>query len=252
MPIGEKTESALRDFGLTSYEIRSYVSLLEGGAMTASEVSDAAAVPYSKVYDVLRNLEKKGWIESEQSRPAKFYPKPPVEAVETTKLARENLLKAGENQLLSELTPVYERKESQERPNIWIARSEFNILARVREMLAESSSEILAAIPVLPEAMLDTIEPLLLHLNARGVKISVMITDAVDKKLVNRLRQFANIRIRHQMFAGGIVCDMRQVILLFEEDGKRQPSLAIWADHIGLTRLARSYFEYLWAEAEDA
>ncbi len=60
MSVNESTIAALRQFGLTLYEISTYIGLLKTGALTASVISDTANVPYSKIYDVLRSLETKG------------------------------------------------------------------------------------------------------------------------------------------------------------------------------------------------
>jgi hypothetical protein len=118
-------------------------------------------------------------------------------------------------------------------------------------MLAAAKTEVLAALPTFPEPMLDLIESTLLHLKSQGVRISVMTTPEVGKKVIRRIRDLAIVRLREQMFGGGVVCDMKQVLLLLEEEGDKHGALAIWADHIGLTRFARSYFEYLWQEAKD-
>ena len=72
MTISDKTRRSLQEFGLTDYEIRSYTSLLEIGPATASELSESSSVPYSKIYEVLGSLEKKGWIEMEHGRPSKY------------------------------------------------------------------------------------------------------------------------------------------------------------------------------------
>ena len=60
MSISDKNRTALRNFGLTSYEIHAYLSLLERGIMTASGVTNAASALYSKIYEVLGSLERKG------------------------------------------------------------------------------------------------------------------------------------------------------------------------------------------------
>lgn len=52
--------SELNGFGLSNYEIKSYLSLLEKKQMTASEVSRLAGVPFGRIYDVLDQLSYKG------------------------------------------------------------------------------------------------------------------------------------------------------------------------------------------------
>lgn len=59
MLISEETRKSLQNLGLTDYETRVYVALLQRGALTASEASENTQVPYSKIYEILGNLEKK-------------------------------------------------------------------------------------------------------------------------------------------------------------------------------------------------
>jgi len=250
MSISEKTRRALQDLGLTEYETRAYVALLQRGSMTASEISEMAPVPYSKIYEVLGSLERKGWIETESGRPSRYYPRSPTDALEATRLRRERLLRANETQVLGELTPIFEKRESQERPDIWIVRGEFNILSKIRETMGKSTKEILIAVPGLTKEMLDLVSPTLLHLKSQGVKILLMTSENVESETLDEACAFAEVKVRSQMFGGGIVSDVREVMLLLEEE-RGGTALAIWSDHVGLTRFAKNYFEYLWRDASD-
>src|SRR4030042_5901233 len=97
MSISENTRNALREMGLNAYEIDAYITLLEGGQMTAMDISQEAKVPYSKMYEVLNSLKEKGWIKSSESRPFKYYPVPPLEATRFTKLRLEDKYANWEN-----------------------------------------------------------------------------------------------------------------------------------------------------------
>ena len=79
----------MENLGLTSYEIRVYLSLLDNGAMTASDISKKSGVPYSKIYEVLNGLEEKGWLETDSSRPQKFFPNSPSSALEAMRMRQE-------------------------------------------------------------------------------------------------------------------------------------------------------------------
>jgi len=250
LSISEKTKRALQDLGLTEYETRAYVALLQRGSTTASEISEMAPVPYSKIYEVLGRLERKGWIETEPGRPSKHYPRSPPDALEATRLRRDRLFKASETQVLGELTPIFQKRESQERPDIWIVRGEFNIMSKIRETMEKSTREILMAVPGFTREMLDLVSPTLLHLKSRGVKIQLMTSEDVEKQTLNEVCGFAEVRVRGQMFGGGIVSDVQEVMLMLEEEEGRA-ALAIWSDHVGLARFAKNYFEYLWNDAKD-
>jgi HTH-type transcriptional regulator, sugar sensing transcriptional regulator len=97
MSISDKSRKAMESLGLTSYEIKVYLSLLERGSMTASDISKKSSVPYSKIYEVLNSLEDKGWLESDSSRPQKFFPKSPITALEAMKVRIESSIREAGN-----------------------------------------------------------------------------------------------------------------------------------------------------------
>ncbi|EJN61586.1 TrmB family transcriptional regulator [Halogranum rubrum] len=55
---------ALEDAGLSQYQAEAYNTLLQLGAASATELADACSVPTARIYDVLRDLESKGYIET--------------------------------------------------------------------------------------------------------------------------------------------------------------------------------------------
>ncbi len=249
MTISDRARRSLQEFGLTDYEIRSYTSLLEIGPATASELSEASGVPYSKIYEVLGSLEKKGWIEMEHGRPSKYYPKPPSVALEITKSQIENALKTNEGLVLKELQPVFEKKGVRERPDIWIVRGNLNVLARIRETVEHVQKEILAAVPSIPDVTAEMLIPLVKTIADKGVKVQIMTMKTPMSETMAKLAKFCEVRVREQMFGGGIISDGREVILLLGQEGEEGIGLAIWSDHMGLAKFAKNYFEYLWSDS---
>lgn len=242
----------MEDLGLTGYEIKSYICLLEFGPMTASELSKKSSVPYSKIYDVLNSLEEKGWIESNSSRPQKFFPKSPHTAIETTKMLIDNRLKTSENLLVAELSPVYERTGVKERPEIWVVRGLYNIATKVMEIIETCQEELLVAIPEISENIARTVQPALRLLSEKGVKITVLVSGMTNSDIVRAISRVADVRVKDSMFGGGVIGDTSQVMILLGDAksrlGNPEP-IAIWADHTGLARFAKEYFQYLWHDA---
>jgi sugar-specific transcriptional regulator TrmB len=60
----EDLRDALEDAGLSQYQAEAYTALLRLGTASATELADACAVPTARIYDVLRDLEGKGYIET--------------------------------------------------------------------------------------------------------------------------------------------------------------------------------------------
>lgn len=65
----------LMEIGLTEYQARAYIALIEGGPMTAKEISDASAVPHSRIYDVLGELAEEGWVHELDGSPKQYQPR---------------------------------------------------------------------------------------------------------------------------------------------------------------------------------
>src|SRR3989454_12347738 len=181
MPVTERTRGALKDFGLTEYEVKAYIALVESGPMPASQLSTTATIPYSKIYEILANLERKGWAETQQGRPSKYFPKPPSAALDSSRVRMENTLKSSQTDALSELQPLYERKGVQERPDIWIVRGQNNIVDRIRETLGRKRRELLVAMAIVPESVLSMATPLLSLMVSQGIRVSLMVPSITGK-----------------------------------------------------------------------
>jgi len=246
--VSERVKRSLQELGLTEYETRAYVALVEAGTMTASEISEAADVPYSKVYEILGELEEKGFIESQGGRPAKYVPKAPATALESVRLRLEKKLKEHEEIVLNELMSLYEKRGSRERPDIWILRGESSIFNKVKELAAKCENELLVAAPFLPKSLETIIHPFAASARARGCNVLIMTSNTVDQSAIRRLAEVGEVRVRGTMYGGGVVRDTQEVVIVFAEEGGTGP-LGIWSDHIGLARFAKNYFGYLWAEA---
>lgn len=245
--ISQDAKKVLRELGLTDYETRAYIALLGKGALTASQVSENAVVPYSKVYETLSSLERKGWIETEQGRPGRYYPKAPSEALTTAKLQLEERVKAWERTISSELEPFYEKREIREKPDIWILRGELSTVTKLREMIEKTKSELMVAAPVFPKALVDSVMPTLYRLQGTNLKILFMISKQVTAWDLKEIGGVAEVRVREHMFGGGVIVDGKEAMLFLGED---KPTLVIWSNHVGLVQFAKDYFQHLWVSSE--
>ncbi len=210
MSVSEKTRRALKEFGLTEYEAKVYVSLVESGTQAASELSSTASIPYSKIYEILGNLERK----------------------------------------VGELQPLYEKKGAREKPDIWIVRGQNNILDKIRETLGRTRRELFVAMPVAPDPIVSMALPVLALMKSKEVNVSVMVPQTTSRDTIRKLKGLAQVRTREQMFGGGIISDDNQIVILLGEDPQKGLTLAISSDHIGLVKFGKSYFEYLWESSK--
>lgn len=249
LSISENTRVTLREMGLNAYEIDSYTALLEGGQMTAMEISRKASVPYSKIYEVLNSLKEKGWVKSSESRPTKYFPVPPVEAAAFTKLRIEDKYHLWEQAVAEELQPLYEKRELVERADILMLHGQQAVLAKLEEVLKKATKEIMIAAPEFARPIMAMAESLLGGVK-KTVGIKLMVAGKTEDWLfLKKSASVSELRVRDHMFGGGVIADGKEAMLFLGED---KPSLVIWSNHVGLVGFAREYFQFLWDSSATA
>ena len=254
MSISDKTRKSLEKIGLTSYEIKTFSSLLKTGELTASDLSQKSGVPYSKIYEVLGTLEEKSWIGSDDSRPTKYFAKSPSTGLDTTKQKMENDFLQNQNIILNELVPLYEKSGVSEKPDIWVLSGAINITTKILEMVDTCRNEVMIAIPEAGEELVRQALPKLRSLHDKGVDITILTSDKIGDESVKAIKRVATVKIKKGLFGGGIISDKKYVVILLGPETTGEGSseiVAIWADHAGLAGFARQYFEYLLKDSKE-
>ena len=247
--ISENTRDTLREMGLNAYETDAYIMLLEGGQMTAMEISREASVPYSKIYEVLNSLKQKGWVKSSESRPFKYYPVPPVEALASTKLRLEDKYQSWVNVVSEEMQPLYEKRELVERPDMLILRGQQAVLTKLEEVITKATKEIMIAAPEFAKTILIAVDPLMIGLK-KTVSLKLMVAGKAEEwGFLKKFPCVSELRVRNHMFGGGVIADGKEAMLFLGED---KPNLVIWSNHVGLVGFAREYFQFLWDSSATA
>ncbi|HDI12494.1 MAG: hypothetical protein DRN83_01055 [Hadesarchaea archaeon] len=240
----EKPRRLLRELGLTEYEARTYTTLVSNGPSTAGDLSKASNVPYSRIYEILSKLERKGWVEIRATRPIMYKAKAPAEVVRLLKIEREYQLKKLCDGIVRELEPLYEHKAETKKPNIWIIRGGQNLIKKIWEMLARAKIEVLVSLPPLDKELVK-LSSILPAMQAKNISMRMMVTE--KSKIEPQLLETVEIKRRKTLFGGGVVIDGKEVLLVMGEEGEL---VGIWSDEVGLARFAKEYFEYLWKDSK--
>ncbi len=125
----ESIVEGLKKLGLTEYEARAYAALVGLGEATAREIHEASGVPRTRIYDILRDLAEKGFVEFIQGSPTYYRVVEPERVMERM---REELLEAID---LSRRELKGLNLEAQGSSPVWCIRSEWAIKNRVRNFL---------------------------------------------------------------------------------------------------------------------
>ena len=233
----------MKEMGLNTYEIDAIIILLKNGEITAMEISQKSSIPYSKIYEVLNSLKEKGWLQISETRPFKYIPVPPLEAILAEKLRFEDKYQTWKSAISDELQPLYENKQLVEHPEMLILRGQEAVITKLEELLKKATTELMIAAPSFARNIITLMDPIILNLQ-KSVNVKLMVAGkAPDWLFIKKSFSIETFRIRNHMFGGGIIVDGKEAMLFLGED---KPSLVVWSDHVGLVSFAREYFQFLW------
>ena len=155
--------------------------------------------------------------------------------------------------ILNELVPLYEKSGTSEKPDIWVISGALNIASKILEMVETCRNEVMIALPEAGEDLVKQALPKLRSLHDKGVDITILASDKIDKESIKAIKRVSKVKIKKGLFGGGIISDKKYVVILLGPEvagGSSSDVVAIWADHAGLAGFARQYFEYLLKDSK--
>jgi sugar-specific transcriptional regulator TrmB len=229
-------ESLLPSFtklGLTTFEARAYLSLLQKGNVTGYELSKASGIPSSKIYSVLNHLVGKDLIVPLEAHPVRYLPRTPEETVE--KLAKE----FGEtfSFLKKRLGRLHKRPDREE----IVARNilgKKEIFRKAREIIHGTKHSLYLA---LWKEEWRYIQAALKRIHNQGIKIYVVAYGPVPGRL-GKIYQHAPSDLpfrerRERRFV--LVSDDQKA--LFANFSLEDSEKAVWTENKGLGLLVRDF-----------
>ena len=96
----------LQKTGLTEYEARAYMGLLNVHLSTATQLSEKSGVPRTKIYSVLESLAQKGWVKIYSGIPLLFKAVDPHKVFEKIKEDYTEFMEAVEATLKMEVNDM--------------------------------------------------------------------------------------------------------------------------------------------------
>jgi sugar-specific transcriptional regulator TrmB len=187
----ERIEEILREFSLTEYEIKAFVTLLKTDTATAEQISEMGSIPLPRVYDTLVELKKKGFVLISKSRPKKFKAISPEKALQSLlkikKDAFENNAKHLESNIeniknfLPEIELNKKRDSNKEELfTLWSTERRINVVNLLNERLSNSKKEVYCFAGDLSwlSESIDTIKSAL----RRGVEIKIVCREIENTK----------------------------------------------------------------------
>jgi len=183
--------------GMSEYEARAYLSLVEAGAAKASTISMKCGVPRTKIYSILRRLTDVGLAVEIPGEPRKFAPAPPKTAFEAHLRSYEQTVK-NLLSVVSSLDEVFRRVSNEvtlQQGTIWVIKGEQESLGKIGEMLTQAKSSVdLATHGKGMILFYRTFDRLLDELAERSIKVRVMTPfRSCNCHILNELRDVGEV-----------------------------------------------------------
>lgn len=257
--IPEKVKESLRNIGLTDYEIAIYLTLISKGPMDARELSEASGVPYSRIYNILTQLEKdKKWIiKEEESRPSRYFAKSPDEALIIAKKQYNDEFDQHSDVVIHSLTPIYQSHDTPVKIALYIHRGRDVCIDRALSLINMAKNSIyLVSHDFL---FLDVFYEDMKKARARGVTdIKLLVEEESlneDKfnELLEKYGEISEIRYRDQVFGSSIVIDEGEdaFIILSQKFFQKRSFFGVLTDHVAFGPASNYYFGYLYNTANE-
>ena len=190
----EKIINVLAKFGLSTYESKAYITMCSMINGKAIDISEASGIPRSKIYDVLKELNKKGFVEVERTKPLKY-------TVVTPKVVFERESEKIEAELAEceeELSELYNQEISKTQAPVWLINTSEKIIAKELEIIERSRSSISMRIGFLLEGEGDE---LIKAFRRLGEDVSIRILASsecyIDKEKVEIIETFKKSGLRN-------------------------------------------------------
>lgn len=236
----------LKGIGLTMYEAQAYVTLTSLISATAVEVSEKSGIPRSKIYDVLKKLNEKNYIEIEDGRPLKYIVKSPVEVLSREKEKINQKIDDG----ISSLTNVYENGMSQVQAPIWRIYGVDKIINQEIEIIQRAKTSVNMRIGFLFEGEGEALIKTFKRRSSLKVNILASPTCYVNNEEIDIIKMFKDADINIQKadipFVKVLISDSKEMMHTYTKfsDDKREvipeTAIGIWNKY---EDVARNYDE---------
>lgn len=252
MAISRESTEALQLMGLTDYETRAYVALTSLISTNATEISVNGNIPRSKVYQVLKNLVEKGFIEMSRGKPLKFTIIPPHEVFQKSRNNIKDTLDTAE----IELNHMYESQIPKVPAPIWLIHGPEKIVKKEMEIIlrAEESIFIMGGL-MFPDEPLQLKDHLQKSIN-NGVDLKMLTAPKcrVDGVEVLTREIMKDLPIEMKFFPVPfiklIVRDRKEMLIAFcKVSGNTaisETAIAIWNQYQEFVDTITGIYDFLW------
>ena len=239
---------SLEEFGLSKYEAKAYLTMIDKGSLSASEIAYYSNLPRTKVYPTLKKLEKKKLSVISQQKPVICSAISPEEAfgeiVELHERRLKNMKKIVE--ILRRINNEAQSPAGSEEKK-YLILDPTSALEKVANLIASSRSSINAILDVWGIRLISQCKLSLLRAINNGIKIRLVIANqCIGNESLFSLPKDINFKVG-DVSSNMIIIDFNNMISIDSSNGKAAVFMSM--DIFGLSQMR--IFDEKWHSALD-
>ena len=261
MIVNEEFLKKLRaSFDLNIYEVKVWTALLSRGVATAGELADISGVPRSRSYDVLENLEKKGFIIMKLGKPIKYIAVEPQEILirikkKVEESAKEQvcaLERVTDTDTYKEIELLYKQGIDKVEPTelSGILKGRKNLYDHLKSIIANAENSV--SIMTTEKGLLrkvDLFKTVIKKAKKNGVKIKIVAPIKELSFIPKEVREAIELRTTDEKTkARFILVDGKELVFMLadDQDVHEAYDMGIWVKTSYFTHALDMLFEMNW------
>lgn len=261
MIVNEEFLKKLRSaFDLNIYEVKVWTALLSRGVAAAGELADISNVPRSRSYDVLENLEKKGFIIMKLGKPIKYIAVKPEEILKRIKkkvqddadVHLKTLEKVNETDTYREIELLYKQGIDKVEPSelSGVVKGRKNVYDHLKTIIANAEKSV--CIMTTEKGLIRKVEVLksvLKKAKSNGVKIKIIAPIKELSFIPKEVRDAVELRTSDENTkARFVLVDAKELLFMLadDQDVHEAYDMGIWVKTPYFSQALNTMFELNW------
>jgi sugar-specific transcriptional regulator TrmB len=239
---------SLEEFGLSKYEARAYFTMIGKGSLAVSEIAYYANLPRTKVYQIVKKLEKKKLAVISKQKPLICSAIPPEEAfaemVDSHDRRLRNMKKIVDS--LQKINDESQRPKGSEERRYFILDAN-STLEKISSLIADSRSSVTATLDPWGLRLISQCKPSVLRALTAGVRVRMILgSQCIGNETIFQLPDGIELRTA-EVVSNLIIIDSSHLVSIDSSNGKA----AVFATMDSFSILQAKNFEETWGSARD-
>jgi HTH-type transcriptional regulator, sugar sensing transcriptional regulator len=261
MPINSSRLEKMMEYGLTEYEARTYLALLDLGTASARDIANLSRVPRTKIYSVLDELHQKQLAQVIPERPKRYEVVPfdvYLGTFEKQYLSRLRQIEEDKRFLRAEFAKAPRAQAAEKAGSFNVIKGRKNVVNKKYEMIARARGSVLKMGSEFLAARLNYFLPALREKAAQGVRLELLcpVLD-VSAPVVQDFLALGAVRhaTTRNLGSATLVVDDSEVLMCHyvpdDEHLFKGDDVAIWSDDKAIVADMKATIMAAWEQGED-